>query len=57
MSGEVILARMNGHPELWNRVESMLPSVDGGMENLKEADCANSVFPTLIRHPSFLNSE
>jgi hypothetical protein len=40
MSDEALLTRLNGHPELRSRVESMLLVVDDEMGNLKEADAA-----------------
>ena len=38
MSDEALLNRLNGHPELRSRVESMLLVVDDEMGNLQEAD-------------------
>jgi len=40
MSDEALLKRLNGHPELRSRVESMLLVVDDEMGNLQEADAA-----------------
>lgn len=40
MSDEALLNRLNGHPELRSRVESMLLVVDDEMGNLQEADAA-----------------
>lgn len=40
MSDEALLNRLNGHPELRSRVESMLLVVDDEMCNLQEADAA-----------------
>jgi hypothetical protein len=40
MSDEALLNRLNGHPELRSRVETMLLVVDDEMGNLKEADAA-----------------
>ena len=40
MSDEALLNRLNGHPELRKRVESMLLVVDDEMGNLQEADAA-----------------
>lgn len=40
MSDEALLNRLNGHPELRRRVESMLLVVGDGMGNLQEADAA-----------------
>jgi len=41
MSDEALLNRLNGHPELRSRVESMLLVVDDEMGNLQEADAAH----------------
>lgn len=40
MSDEALLDRLNGHPGLRGRVESMLLVVDDEMGNLQEADAA-----------------
>jgi len=40
MSDEALLNRLNGHPELRSRVESMLLVIDDEMGNLQEADAA-----------------
>lgn len=40
MSDETLLNRLNGHPELRSRVESMLLVVGDEMGNLQEADAA-----------------
>lgn len=40
MSDEALLNRLNGHPGLRSRVESMLLVVDDEMGNLQEADAA-----------------
>lgn len=40
MSDEALLNRLNEHPELRSRVESMLLVVDDEMGNLQEADAA-----------------
>lgn len=40
MSDEALVERLNGHPELRSRVESMLLVVDDEMGNLQEADAA-----------------
>jgi hypothetical protein len=40
MSDESLLNRLNEHPELRSRVESMLLVVDDEMGNLQEADAA-----------------
>ena len=40
MSDEALLNRLNVHPELRSRVESMLLVVDDEMGNLQEADAA-----------------
>ena len=40
MSDETLLNRLNGHPELRSRVESMLLVVEDEMGNLQEADAA-----------------
>lgn len=40
MSDEALLKRLNGHPELRSRVESMLLVVGDEMGNLQEADAA-----------------
>ena len=40
MSDEALLNRLNGHPELRSRVESMLLVVEDEMGNLQEADAA-----------------
>ena len=40
MSDEALLNRLNEHPELRSRVESMLLVVDDEMGNLHEADAA-----------------
>jgi hypothetical protein len=40
MSDEALLKRLNGHPVLRGRVESMLLVVDDEMGNLQEADAA-----------------
>lgn len=40
MSDESLLNRLNVHPELRSRVESMLLVVDDEMGNLQEADAA-----------------
>lgn len=40
MSDEALLNRLNGHPALRSRVESMLLVVDDEMGNLQEADAA-----------------
>ena len=40
MNDEALLNRLNAHPELRSRVESMLLVVDDEMGNLQEADAA-----------------
>lgn len=40
MSDEALLKRLNSHPELRGRVETMLLVVDDEMGNLQEADAA-----------------
>jgi len=40
MSDEALLNRLNGHPELRSRVESMLLVVEDEMGELQEADAA-----------------
>lgn len=40
MSDEALLNRLNGHPVLRSRVESMLLVVEDEMGNLQEADAA-----------------
>lgn len=40
MSDEALLKRLNGHPVLRGRVESVLLIVDDEMGNLQEADAA-----------------
>ena len=40
MSDEALLSRLNEHPELRNRVESMLLIVEDEMGTLQEADAA-----------------
>lgn len=40
MSDEALLKRLNGHPELRSRIESMLLVVEDEMGNLQEADAA-----------------
>ena len=40
MNDEALLKRLNEHPELRSRVESMLLVVGGEMGNLQEADAA-----------------